>query len=221
VLIHDLADIFRRMMWISAGAGADEADAPLVALSKAYGKTACVRALDILLRKEYEMRQNLRADIVLETAVMALMAPEDDAASPDAARIEKLEARLAALEQRAISAPAAPPDTPAKPEEGPQDASADALWQKVLHSIKGSDYIIYTHAGKASGVTLAGNRLDVQFESHEVSAEFLKQDDARKTVEEALAVAAGRPVSLSVTYRKREAAGASPAKLYGEDIEEI
>ena len=115
VLIHDLADVFRRMMWISAGAAADEADTELTAFTKSYGKASCVRALDILLRKEYEMRQNLRADIVLETAVMALMAPEDDASAPDTARVEKLEARLAALEQRAAQAPITPAATAVSP----------------------------------------------------------------------------------------------------------
>ena len=239
VLIHDLADLFRRLMWITAGAAPDEVDTPLAALAKTYGKAACVRALDILLRKEYEMRQNLRADIVLETAVMALMAPEDDATAPDAVRIEKLEARLAALETRASAIPAVTADTssaspvekkPEKPKAEkapavpsvPKDASATALWQKVLQKLKSVDYMSYSHASRASGVSLAGDRLDVVFESNEVSADYLKQDDAaRKAVEAILHAAAGKPIGISVAYRKRETTGTQPEKFFGEDIEEI
>lgn len=238
VLIHDLADLFRRMMWITAGATPEEADIPLAALAKAYGKTACVRALDILLRKEYEMRQNLRADIVLETAVMALMAPQDDAAAPDEARIEKLETRLAALETRAAAGPIAATDTPsAKPAEkktekpkaekvpaastASRDVPAASLWQKVLQKLKSEDYMNYSHASRASGVSLMGDRFEVMFDSHEVSAEYLKQDAARKAVEAVLLAAAGRPVGITVVYRKRETAGMQPEKFFGEDIEEI
>lgn len=236
VLIHDLADLFRRMMWITAGATPEEADIPLTALTKTYGKAACVRALDILLRKEYEMRQNLRADIVLETAVMALMAPEDEDGAPDAARIEKLEARLAALEQRAAVIPAVPVGTastkhaeqkaekpkvekaPAAP-NAPRDESASALWKKVLQKFKSDDYMIYSHASKASGASLVGDRLELLFEDYEVSAEYLKQDTARKAVEAVLQGVAGKALIISVIYRKRETAGKSPAQQY--EVEEI
>ncbi len=102
-LIKDLADIFRRMMWIAAGAGAEEQDKELAALAESFGKNACVRALGILIRKEYEMRLNLRADIVLETALMEIMCPEDDAESKESHRLEKLEGRLRALEERGVS----------------------------------------------------------------------------------------------------------------------
>ena len=103
-LIKDLADVFRRMMWISSGAET-QSFAELKEFADSYGKRACVRALDILIQKEYEMRQNLRADIVLETAVMALMAPEDDASSTSTERIEKLEHKLNELEANGIKAP--------------------------------------------------------------------------------------------------------------------
>lgn len=236
VLIHDLADMFRRMMWISAGAAAEEADAPFTELAKAYGKAACVRALDILLQKEYEMRQNLRADIVLETAVMALMAPEDDAASPGAVRIEKLEARLAALEARGIPA-AVPEAAEAKPAgikaEKPKapkpaavkpaalDASATALWKNALGRLKADDYSIYAHAKKAARAALAGDKLEVIFEDNEMPAEFLKQEAAHEALAKAVEAAAGRPLAVSITQKKREARGVSPQTLFGEDIEEI
>jgi DNA polymerase-3 subunit gamma/tau len=244
VLIHDLADIFRRMMWIAAGASPGEADAPLSSLAKAYGKAACVRALDILLRKEYEMRQNLRADIVLETAAMALMAPEDDASAPETARIEKLEARLAALEGRAslapetgiASAPAGAAST--RPEEKkagkpkaekqaaankavPKDTEAAALWENTLSRLKTGDYPTYAHAKKATGAALMGDRLEVLFENLEMPAEYLKQEAAHRALEEAAAAAAGRPMAVSVVLKKHEAAGETPLKLFGEDIEEI
>lgn len=118
-LIKDLADIFRRMMWLAAGADAEEDDAELKSLAGSFGKAACIRALNILIQKEYEMRQNLRADIVLETAVMALMAPEDDAAAPDAARIEKLEGRLRTLEEKLANG-VLPVQAAASPDAAPQ-----------------------------------------------------------------------------------------------------
>jgi len=244
VLIHDLADVFRRMMWISAGAAADEADDDLKALTKQYGKAACVRALDILLRKEYEMRQNLRSDIVLETAVMALMAPEDDTASPDALRVEKLEARLAALEQRAaqasITAPAASPasarpkevasrpDTAAKaaakttPKPVPQDAAADAIWRQALEKLDHDDHIVYTYARKAACAAIAGDRLDILFDEPCTAAEMLKQDSEHKIVENTVAACAGRPLTVTVTVKKREAAAnAGRAIRFTDQIEEI
>jgi len=114
-LIKDLADVFRRMMWAAAGAdlgGSGE----LAPLAKQFGKNACIRALDILIDKEYEMRQNLRADIVLETAVMAVMCPEDDASSGDRHRLEKLEGRLQRLETEGIRVQAAKAEPePAQP----------------------------------------------------------------------------------------------------------
>lgn len=99
-LIKDLAEAFRSMMWLSTGAKMKDEDEKLKAQAKLFGKNACVRALDLLIQKEYEMRQNLRADIVLETAVMAIMCPEDDAAATSSERLEKLEARLSVLEDR-------------------------------------------------------------------------------------------------------------------------
>ena len=237
VLIHDLADLFRRMMWITAGAAPEETDAPLAALAKTYGKAACVRALDILLRKEYEMRQNLRADIVLETAVMALMAPEDDGSAPDSVRIEKLEARLAALEQRASAVPAAPASTAStKPTEkkaekpkaekaaspaAPRDTTAIALWQKALKTLGTDDRLCYSHASRASCASLVGDRFEVLFEGSEVSAEYLKQSDVHKTVADAVEAAAGKPLNISVVFRERETSGPEPVKFFGEDIEEI
>jgi DNA polymerase III gamma/tau subunit len=233
------------MMWISAGAAPEEADTELAALAKSYGKAACVRALDILLRKEYEMRQNLRADIVLETAVMALMAPEDDDTAPDAARVEKLEARLAALEKRAAEAPIAPAATasvkpaetatqkaartagtekaqPAKAAAPPRDASADAIWRQALDKLKADAYFIYTQANKAAGATLAGDRLELLFDGNDVAAEFLRGDSERKAVESVVAAAAGRPIIVTVTVKKRDTgAGTGPASRFTDNIEEI
>jgi hypothetical protein len=202
-----------------------------------------VRALDILLRKEYEMRQNLRADIVLETAVMALMAPEDDEAAPDAARVEKLEARLAALERRAAEAPIAPAaPASSKPSSAPQnaartagtekaqpakaapprDASGDAIWRQALDKLKADAYFIYTQANKAAGATLAGDRLELLFDGNDVAAEFLRGDSERKAVESVVAVAAGRPIIVTVTVKKRDTgAGTGPASRFTDNIEEI
>ena len=51
-LIKDLAETFRRMMWLSVGAG-DIDDSGLEAKAKSYGKNACIRALNILIQKEF------------------------------------------------------------------------------------------------------------------------------------------------------------------------
>lgn len=118
-LIGDLANVFRAMMWISTGADI-EAEDSLKPLAKTFGKNACVRALDILLQKEYEMRQNLRANIVLETAVMAIMSPQDDADATDTVRLEKLEGRLQTLERQGLTISAAPPAQAAPKQAEPQ-----------------------------------------------------------------------------------------------------
>jgi len=166
-LIKDLADIFRRMMWLAAGADAEEDDEMLKTLAEKYGKSSCIRALNILIQKEYEMRQNLRADIVLETAVMALMAPEDDLTAGALSRIEKLEARLRTLEERpavAVSAPLTQNSAPiatAKPKarvapkaapsaaSGIPDKEADMIWKKALGVLKESAGYICTYAQQA------------------------------------------------------------------------
>ncbi len=114
-LIGDLANVFRQLMWISAGADAD-ADEQMKALAKTFGKNASVRAMDILLQKEFEMRQNLRADIVLETAVMAIMSPQDDALAAKDVRIEKLEGRLETLERKGIVSALPAQAKPEKPQ---------------------------------------------------------------------------------------------------------
>ncbi|MBT7123346.1 MAG: hypothetical protein HN948_10100, partial [Clostridia bacterium] len=129
-LIGDLADVFRAMMWLAAGADI-EADESLKPLAKTFGKNACERALNILLQKEYEMRRNLRANIVLETAVMAIMSPQDDADASDIVRLEKLEGRLKTLENEGVTITAAPAATPTpkaanipKPEPTPKAAES-------------------------------------------------------------------------------------------------
>jgi len=244
-LIKDLAETFRRMMWLSVGAG-DSDDSGLDDLAKSFGKNACIRALNILIQKEYEMRQNLRADIVLETAVMALMCPEDDDSAPDSARIEKLEARLAALEKRPpAAAPAqavqneapkaekpakeAPKKAPRKTEASVNQGVSDAndLWQKLLDALKADTYYFaYPHAVKANQAVRKGDDgLEITFGSDaEVAAEFLKHAPAQKAVGEALEKITGKQMNLSIIIEKES--GSKKGKsdilaMFGDKIEEI
>ncbi len=123
-LIKDLADIFRRMLWLTAGADSGEQDKALKPLAGSLGKNSCLRALNILIRKEYEMRINLRADIVLETAVMEIMCPEDDKEASGAHRIEKLESRIAELESRSFTKPQEESGDITKPQEKKEEKQA-------------------------------------------------------------------------------------------------
>ncbi len=243
-LIKDLSEAFRKMMWLAVGAG-DTDDSGLEEAAKRFGKNACVRALNILIQKEYEMRQNLRADIVLETAVMALMAPEDDPASPDKARIEKLEARLAALEQRPFSAApeqtakqAAPtaekpvkaaPKTPkAVPSASGQPETGDAqeLWYKLLDALKADAYFAYPHAAKAVKAAYRGaDTLEITFGSHaEVAADFLKHAAAAKALGEAIEKTAGKTMNVSIIVEKDHGSKTNNTDIlamFGDKIEEI
>ncbi len=246
-LIKDLAEAFRRMMWLSVGAG-DSDDSGLEAKAKSFGKNACIRALNILIQKEYEMRQNLRADIVLETAVMALMCPEDDDSAPDSARIEKLEARLAALEKRpastasaqAVPVQAVQPEvskaqTPVKAvskahnkAEASQGVSdAQELWQKLLSALKADAYyFVYPHAAKAKQAMLKGeDGLEITFgSSAEVAAEFLKHPPAQKAVGEALEKLTGKQMNLSIIIEKESGSNSGKPDIlamFGDKIEEI
>ncbi len=243
-LIKDLSEAFRKMMWLSVGAG-DADHTGLEEMAKRFGKNACVRALNILIQKEYEMRQNLRADIVLETAVMALMAPEDDPSSSDKARIEKLEARLAALEQRPFAAApeqtvkqtAPPADKPAKSaakapkavppvSAQPDSSDAQALWYKVLDTLKTDAYFAYPHAAKAVNAAHRGaDTLDITFGSRaEVAADFLKQPAAMKALGDAIAKTAGKAMNISVIVEKEHGSKSGNTDIlamFGDKIEEI
>jgi DNA polymerase III gamma/tau subunit len=214
-LIKDLADIFRRMMWLAAGADDGDDDGDLKALAERFGKSACIRALNILIQKEYEMRQNLRADIVLETAVMALMAPEDDTASPPAARLDKLEARLRTLEERP-TATAIPADiektTPVRPESVPPkkaapirksagalDAQADALWKKTLEVLRKDAAHVCLYAQQAKEVLCVGDVFEIKFGTDAgTAADFLKHPKVQESLEQTLSETAGRPFSVSI-----------------------
>ncbi len=227
-LIKDLADVFRRMMWLAAGADAEEDDADLKALAAKYGKAACIRALNILIQKEYEMRQNLRADIVLETAVMALMAPEDDASSPAAARIDKLEARLRALEERPFTAAPAPAaenkpmpmaekpkpraarPAPPKP-SGIPDTEADNIWKKTLLALEDKKaYHICTYAKKAEAVVCTDDVFEIRFDAeNETAAESLKLPNAEAALVQMLSAEAGRPLTVKVIRAHGAQAGQS------------
>ncbi len=241
-LIKDLAEAFRTMMWLAVGAGEAD-DSGLKEMAARFGKNACLRALNILIQKEYEMRQNLRADIVLETAVMALMAPEDDATSPDKARIEKLEARLAALEQRppAVApeqavrhetpkaekpAKAAAKEPKAVPKPPADSGDAQELWYKVLDALKADSYFAYPHAAKAVMASRRGaDTLEITFGgSAEVAADFLKQPAAMKALGEAIEKTAGRQMNISILVEKDHGSKAKNTDIlamFGDKIEEI
>lgn len=236
-LIKDLADIFRRMMWISAGAGADEQDKRLKSLADSFGKNAGLRALDILIRKEYEMRLNLRADIVLETAVMEIMCPEDDKEAADVHRIEKLESRLAELEGRSF-APAKEQEKPAvkkaavkkQPEKEPEvlkpetKEPADGIWQKLLDVIKKDAYYVFTHAQKATGAVQSGGRFEIKFSWEEnIAADYMKRQDTQKILAGALEQLTGNTMVISIATEKiiSEAPEAGPLSAFDIEVEEV
>ncbi len=228
-LIKSLADAFRRMMWISVGAGA-AGDGYFESYAKKLGKDACIRALNILIQKEYEMRQNLRADIVLETAVMDIMCPEDDSLTSDSLRIEKLEARLNALEQRLqniqhtdlSSLKASEKTAEPKPQKKPaarttakvpetksgspaDDQDANALLGKMLSVLKEDAYPVYPYAAKASSARKHGGVLEIIFCSDAVlAAEYLQQSAVQKTIESALAKISDEPVSVRIVTEAEE-----------------
>lgn len=244
-LIKDLADVFRRMMWLSTGADI-EADERLKPLAETFGKNASIRALDILIQKEYEMRQNLRADIVLETAVMAIMCPEDDTSSSDIHRLEKLEGRLKVLEEQGVKVQSvqtsstdqqtvapkttkqAPKPTPAPKrtaEKRSDNIDLFADWEKLLAKLKSDAYFVFTYAQKAKEVTCVGNVLELKFDADdEISADYMKEPPAQNALTKAVESVCNRPLSISViTEKQAEEAPVdlSILEMFGADIEEI
>lgn len=239
-LIKALADVFRSMMWLSVGAKAGSDDEALLEYAKSFGKNNCLRALGILIQKEYEMRQNLRADIVLETAVMDIMCPEDDPTASGSQRIDKLETRLAALEKGRASAPlAAAAEAPAKPApaEKPRKApqskkavlqpgtDAGALWSKLLESLKKDAYHICPYAAKAQAVLLPSGALELQYScENEMAAEYIKQPAVLDVVKKALEETEGASVQISVVIEEKaviNAANTDILAMFGANIEEI
>ncbi len=250
-LIKDLADIFRRMMWISSGAET-RSFAELKDFADRYGKRACVRALDILIQKEYEMRQNLRADIVLETAVMALMAPEDDASSGSSERIEKLEQKLKELEANGIKAPAekkmptaekqtALPKKAQQPKETKEPAvkaasekqqgqksenagGSSQYWQTLLESLRQEEYYVFTHAKLAIETKINGSVLEIVFDSgDEFSADLLKKQAASKAILDRIKQYNDAIVGISVEIKAKpkDDGDANVLEMFGADIERI
>lgn len=238
-LIKALADAFRSMMWLSVGATADSDDQALLEHAKSFGKNNCLRALGILIQKEYEMRQNLRADIVLETAVMDIMCPEDDPTATDRQRIDKLEARLAALEANRAAAPqAAAEQSSAKPAEklpkavkavrkaAPKPGTdAGALWSKLIETLKKDAYHICPYAAKAQAVLLPGGALELQYSCEdEMAAEYLRQPAVLDVVKKTLEQTEGTPVHVSVVVEEKEEKSAPNTDIlamFGANIEEI
>jgi DNA polymerase-3 subunit gamma/tau len=243
-LIKDLADIFRRMMWLSAGADAEEDNAELKSIAAKYGKASSIRALNILIQKEYEMRQNLRADIVLETAVMALMAPEDDLDAPASTRIEKLEARLRTLEERPVASYVAPPsESPviaaaSKPKarvpqkaaapvsSGIPDKEADMIWKRVLGELRQSAGYICTYAEQAESVVCVGDVFEIKFGGDsDMAADLLKSPKVQETVSQVLAKEVGRPLSVKIvaTHQSMHTTNEGPdiSEIFGAENIEI
>lgn len=243
-LIKDLSDVFRRMMWISCGADIEGYD-ELKPMAKAFGKNASIRALDILIAKEYEMRQNLRADIVLETAVMALMAPEDDASSGLSERIEKLESKLTTLQKQGIKIAADPAAQSMQPEpqkqtepkkSAPKPASSakpkqksegkqEAYWQNMLSSLMKEEYFVFAHAKLALKTDIKGSKLEITFDiEDEISAEFMKGESAKKAVLDRIVKDAPevKQISIMIQSSKEEtSADLNILEMFGTDIEEI
>ncbi|MFA5675389.1 MAG: DNA polymerase III subunit gamma/tau [Christensenellales bacterium] len=247
-LIKSLADAVRRMMWLSAGAGT-AGDNQLEDCAKKLGKTACIRALNILIQKEYEMRQNLRADIVLETAVMDIMCPEDDPNAADLLRIEKLEARLLALERQRQEQYIAPDNSKApektaevkqqkntakkKPEaasksdeSGADKRDAGELLGKMLDALKKDAYPIYLHAAKAYSAAKHDGVLEIQFgKDAALSAEYLQQPSVQKTIASLLAKILYEPVSVRVITENAEDKKQADTGIYAlfgdNDIEKV
>jgi len=233
-LIKDLADVFRRMLWISAGADADPELEPLI---KSLGHGSCLRALDILIKKEYEMRQNLRSDIVLETAVLAIMCPEDDDIEAGRALFEKLEARLRKLEENGAAVPPSRESAPEKPEKPPgprpapktvkkapsENGGDGGLWNAALAALKKEAYFVYTHAKKSAGASVAGNRLEIRYAAADaVAADYMKQPAAQNALLKILEPMDCGITAVSVVLEKTEEKPENPdiLEMFSE-IEEV
>ena len=248
-LVKDLAEVFRRMMWISSGAetqGFEE----LKEYAQNFGKRACVRALDILIQKEYEMRQNLRADIVLETAVMSLMAPQDDETSGCAERIEKLEQQIKNIAAGGVKAPsqanqqaekkprpkkeeqpkqikeqpqrAAPQEKHEEPEREAKEPSE--YWQNLLESLRKDEYYLFTQAKLALEAKITGNVLEIIFDNgSEVCADLLKQEPAQKAILERIRQQNYKieAVSVEVKPKPKDNGDANIIEMFGANIEKI
>ncbi len=248
-LIKDIADIFRRMMWLSAGAAADEQDRALKPLAESFGRNASLKALDILIRKEYEMRLNLRADIVLETAVMEIMCPEDDKDPSAVRRIEKLESRIAELESRdptgareqagpaekkASSKKLPKQEAAAKPAEqgktaetetAKKEPAADDIWQRLLDILDKEAHAIFPYAKKAAGAARGEGRFEIKYSLKEsVAADFMKQPKIQNVLADTLEKLTGEAMAISVVTEKAKAeapADAGPLSAYDIEVEEV
>lgn len=218
-LIKDLADIFRRMMWIASGSDVEEPDKKLSPLVESFGKSSCLRALNILIKKEYEMRLNLRSDIVLETAVMSLMCPEDDPDPSESSRIEKLESRLKQLEEQGVriveiaepkaSSERQPSQKAAKtkPVKKENVPASDDIWPKLLDAIKNdeSTQFIYPFAQKASAAFCKENRLEVHYSTENmIAADYIKGQKAQEKLLNKLEEISGLSLTISVVVDEKK-----------------
>jgi N-acetyl-beta-hexosaminidase len=169
---------------------------------------------------------------VLETAVMALMAPEDDASSGSTERIEKLEHKLkelevsgvkTAVEKKASAAEKQP--APPKKAQPPKETNEQAVqaapekkqeqkskntdessqyWQELLESLRQEEYYVFTHAKLALETKINGSVLEIVFDSgDEFSADLLKKQAASKAILERIKQHNDAVVGISVEIKAK------------------
>jgi DNA polymerase-3 subunit gamma/tau len=101
VLLKDLTGILRDMLaavYLKADDGfafVYEDTSEIREMGKRMGHEALLRALDILINCEQDLKYHSQPDIVLQVAIIRAMTPEDDGGDNLAARVAKLESLLA------------------------------------------------------------------------------------------------------------------------------
>lgn len=172
MLLKDLTGVLRDMLVLAFLQGEEELvgyyedTRELKQMGVSMGQNAMVRALEIFIRCEQDMRYHSQPDVVLQAALIRAMTPEDDVDSPDVkARLDKVESLLAQLSQgdwmRRAPAGAEPKHIDMKPAKSmqaqpaaekkpakrkPADEDKQAVWKKLLEYIEKNARYLYDSA---------------------------------------------------------------------------
>jgi DNA polymerase-3 subunit gamma/tau len=247
LLQKDITGLLRDML-VLAFLGGDEGlthyyedPAALKAMGNQMGRHALTRALEIFIRAEQDMRYHSQPDIVLQSALIRAMTPEDGGQNTDtAARLNKLESSLEKLRAEGIKIQAAikddpshvqmkqetraPSEKPVKKAEPkiPLNANTQEQWKMLLDAIQKKARYLLEPASmmELTEVTEESLRFCCK-EKDAAAADLLCTERARQVLSAAAADIFGREMVCRITIEKEKESETDWAEEFGPGIEII
>ena len=241
VLQKDLTGILRDMLVLAFYGGAyyyEDKD-ELKAMGERMGQDALQRALEILLKCEQDMRYHSQPDIVLQTALIRAMTPEDGPGDDAVrARLNKLESIVEQFKEGFMQQPPAPRERPVQKQPRPAaeaprpekkappavhtDAELKAAWDKIINLIGKTARTLYepAHRMRIDGMSEDTIRLCCAAKDAD-AASLLEIDTAKEAIRRASAQCLGREMSVKITVDREDDGDGEWMESFGPDVEII